>query len=316
MGPRVTLFFLPLAVMAILVVLAVLLAASVFRAARSLVFVRRGEFRVTPESVAPGEGLRVWARVEPRRNRPIVVRATLACTLFDHRARRLYANTLVLAPVVGQADCYAAFVQMPAYALRTGVVGDDLSRLFSEEAHRLLVYWSVDFEVLGTDANVVLLRQSIPVEVPNGRPLEADRTYMEQLVVSTCGAMRSDLVLNWLVRLAGADGVIAPSERQLLHDVLRVQHGVTEPAAADARIAVELARDLGVDGPLLRKHLAQQDLLAFYRVLYAMAWRDGAMDGREHNFLIDSLERFGLDPSMVHDIEGEVLRGMAQHAIR
>ncbi len=310
-------FLLPLALIVILAVLAMAIAVAVFRALRSALALRRAEFQITPEVIRPGEGMRAWARVHPSGTEPLVVRAVLTCTMLDHRPRRLYENAHTLAPVYARPGEHAVFVQMPAYALRTGAVGDELSRLFSEDAHRLLVSWSVDFEVVhARRPDVVLARTSIPVEVPEGRPLLADRTYMDQLIVETCRSMHSDLVFNWMVRLASADGAIDGSERTLLHEVLAASFGVTDPATADARIAVEMQRDLQVDPIVLRKHLPEEAMLSLYRFLYAMAWRDGALDGREHNFLLDVLEKFGLDVATVKQIEREVMQGLAHHAQR
>jgi uncharacterized tellurite resistance protein B-like protein len=310
-------FILPLALLAILAVLAVAIAVAVFRAFRSVLALRRAEFQITPDVIRPGEGMRVWARVLGSGTEPIAVRAALTCTMLDHRPRRLYENAHALIPVYDRPGEHAVFMQMPSYALRSGAVGDELSKLFSEDAHRLLISWSVDFEVVrARRPGVVLARTSIPVEVPEGQPLQADRKYMDQLIVATCQSMHSDLVFNWMVRLASADGAIDPSERQLLHEVLAASFGVVEPEQADARIAVEMQRDLQVDPVVLRKHLPEEAMLSLYRFLYAMAWRDGQLDGREHNFLIDVLEKFGLDAATVQRVEREVMHGAARHAQR
>ena len=310
-----SLFLLPLALLFILVALLLVLLATLVRAVRSALILRHASFQVTPDVVRPGEGLRVWARVEPRRGRPVVVRAALTCTMFDHRAKKLYSHQHTLAPMFDRRDELVVFAEMPPYALKSGAVGDELSKLFSEDAHRLLVFWSVDYEVALAEApDIVLARASINVDVPEGRALRADRGYMEQLIVDTCRAMQSDLVLNWLVKLAGADGTVHPAERALLHQVLRDAHGVVDPSAADARIAVELTRDLDVDATFLQKHLPPEARIAFYRFLYAMAWRDGHLDGREHNFLVSILDKFGLDPRDVTAVEREVMFGLARHA--
>jgi uncharacterized membrane protein YebE (DUF533 family) len=63
---------------------------------------------------------------------------------------------------------------------------------------------------------------------------------------------------------------------------------------------------------VLQKHLPQEALVSFYRFLCAMAWRDGNLDGREHNFLMDVLEKFGLDPDVARQVEQEVTHGMAR----
>jgi uncharacterized tellurite resistance protein B-like protein len=311
----VSLFFLPTAIIVVLVALLVALAGAVYRAIVVAIRIRVAEFQVIPNLVQPGEGIRVRARIIPRGKSPVFVRATLTCTMFDHRARPIYSNTHGLTSVFGRPGEYAAFVQMPAYALRTGVVGDKLSTLFSEDAHRLLIFWSIDLEVVDADGRV-LLRESIPIDVPEGRPLQPDRAYMEQLIVETCGAMHSDLIFNWLVHLAMSDGAINAHERRLLHDVLRNTHGIIDPQAADARIAVETQRDLQIDPTVLRKHLPPEALVSFYRFLYAMAWRDGQLDGQEHDFLVDVLEKFGLDAVQVRQVEKEVLHGIGQHTLR
>ena len=57
-------------------------------------------------------------------------------------------------------------------------------------------------------------------------------------------------------------------------------------------------------------------MVSLYRFLYAMAWRDGNLDGREHNFLVDVLEKFGLDAATVQQVEREVVEGVARHAQR
>ena len=310
-------FLLPLALLVILAVLAAAIAVAVFRAFRSALALRRAEFQIMPEVIRPGEGMRVWARVLASGTEPLVVRAALTCTMLDHRPRRLYENVHTLIPVYARPEEHAVFVQMPAYALRSGAVGDELSKLFSEDAHRLLISWSVDFEVArARRPDTILARTSIPVEVPEGQPLLADRTYMDQLIVATCRSMHSDLVFNWMVRLASADGEIDARERHLLHEVLAASFGVTDPATADARIAVEMHRDLQVDPVVLRKHLPEEAMLSLYRFLYAMAWRDGQLDGREHNFLVGVLEKFGLDAAMVRQVEREVLDGLARNAHR
>jgi hypothetical protein len=66
---------------------------------------------------------------------------------------------------------------------------------------------------------------------------------------------------------------------------------------------------MDLDPIALRKHVPLEALRGFYRMLFAMAWRDGQLDGREHNMLIDALEKFGLDGAAAHDVEREVLGG-------
>jgi uncharacterized tellurite resistance protein B-like protein len=309
----VVLFLLPLALLAILFALALTLSVALLRALRSALVLRRAEFQIAPEQLRPGEGMRVWARVLPTGKKPICVRARLTCTLLDHAPHRLYQNVHQLTPVHDRPNEFAAFVAMPHYALRTGAVGDELSRLFSPDAHRLLVSWSVDFEVVPADRpDQVLARSSIPVHVPEGKPLKDQRAAMDQLLIETCAAMHDDLVFNWMVHLAGVDGHIAPEERHLLHELLHASFGIPDAETADARIAVETKRDLTLDPRFLRRHLPEPARASLYRFLYAMAMRDGAMHAREQSFLFEVLARFGLDPALVRQIEKEVLDGKAR----
>jgi uncharacterized tellurite resistance protein B-like protein len=128
--------------------------------------------------------------------------------------------------------------------------------------------------------------------------------------------MYSDLVLNWMVRLAASSGGIAPVEREFLHQVLRASHAITDPQAADVLIDREMQQNLGIDPVVLRKHFPPEMRADFYRFLYAMAWRDGAIDGREHTVLVEALDKLGLDRTTIRRIEGEVLRASAQAQLR
>jgi DnaJ-domain-containing protein 1 len=109
--------------------------------------------------------------------------------------------------------------------------------------------------------------------------------------------------------------VLSPDERTLLHEVLRATHGITDRAEADRRIAEEQHRELKLEGALLRRHIPVDKRMAFYRLLYIMAWRDGVYDPREHEFLIETLRAFGLDRSHVREVELGVLREMAKSSL-
>lgn len=299
---------------------------AAYRYMRRTMLLGRTEFRIAPRSkhksqvdvgvsqqtARPGDEIAVHAHVYPRGNRELTVHAALTCTMFDHRARRLYDKTLLMTPTAGKTNEYDAVLTVPEHALRSGVVGNELSKMFSEEARRLLVFWTVGFEVRPAGGKAVIARRSVPIEVPEGRALSTDVSYMNQLVVDTFAAIKDDMLLNWLVKLAAHDGEIAGSERDFLHEVLRSAHGITDAAAADARIDAELRRHLDIDATLLRKHIPEEQRVAFYKLLYAVAWRDGRMDEREHAFLIETLRNFGLDRHAVKEVELEILRGMAQ----
>jgi uncharacterized tellurite resistance protein B-like protein len=305
----ISIFLLPLAVAAMLAVLLLVLGAAIYQKLRALFLVGPVELHVDTTTLRPGEGTRIAARVV-QRGTPLAVRGKIVCTMFDHRARPIYESTHALATVVGQPHTYAAYLRLPPYALRTGTVGAELSSLFSPDAHRLFVAWTVELEVSPEGAaDDVLVHRSLLIDVPEGRMLMPDRAAMDRVILEACSSMHSDLVFNWLVHMAAADGSIAPSEQALLREILRTVHGIADPAHADARIAVELSRKLDLDPVALRKHVPLDALRSFYRFLYAMAWRDGQLDGREHNMLIDALEKFGIDSSTVRDIEMEVLGG-------
>lgn len=310
------LFVLPLAVLLLLSGLLLVLSRAVFGALRSLLALRHVHFAVNPPVARPGGGVRVTAQVVPRGDRALTVRAVLGCTLFDYRPRPLYRLAVELTPVHGRPHELAAFVRVPPQALRSGVVGDSLSLLFSEDAHRLLVSWSLELEVRdGGPAATLLHVDTVPLDIPDGRPLQPDRTYMDALLAQVCTETHSELLFNWLVQLAAVDGVLEPRERALLLEVLRGGYGVTDPAEAEARIQAELRRQVDVDPTLLRNHFPADRLLSVYRFLFAMAWRDGALDGREHAFLQAFLARFGLERQTVAAVEREVLVGYGRHAL-
>lgn len=304
-------YLLAVVVLAVPLLLAAALAFMLYGWLRRVAALAAAELTATPRRVPPGGRVEVLARVRPRRaGRPVSVHATLTCTMFDHRPRRLFVRTLALAPVADSPGEYRAVLHVPENALRSGVVGDELSDLFSEEARHLLVSWNVTFEVRVNRR--LAARVSHPVEVPEGRRLRADREYMSRLVVETFASIKDEMLLNWLVRLSAEDGAIADTERELLHELLLTTHNVNTPAEADARIAAELERHVDIDPELLRKHIPAEARVAFYRLLYAVAWRDGVMDKREHAFLVRALRQFGLGRSDVKDVELEVLREVAQ----
>jgi uncharacterized tellurite resistance protein B-like protein len=124
------------------------------------------------------------------------------------------------------------------------------------------------------------------------------------------------MLFNWLVKVAARDGEISTSEREFLRDVLATAHGIRDAGEADARIDAEQKRDVEIDAALIRKHLPAESRVSFYKLLYAVAWRDGSLDKREHAFLVDTLQRFGLDRTEVDEVEREVLRDMAKSTLR
>jgi uncharacterized tellurite resistance protein B-like protein len=305
-------FYLLLATaIALPLVLLGVIAVGAGRLFRRLATLSRAEFYFKPETAKPGQEVEVHAHVVARGKLKPVVRATLTCTMFDHRARTLLAKQVVMSPIdASGGGAYVARLKVPDHALRTGVVGDQLSALFSEEAHRLLVSWTIVFEVLSPDG-VVLARRARPLQVPEGQPLKPEKAFMKHLVVDTMAALHDDLLLNWLVQLAAHDGEIAPQERELLHDVLRSAHGIDDPLAADTRIAAEEKKKVSIEPDLFRKHVPREKRIAFYQTLYALAWRDGVVHQRELEFLEETLRRFGLDRAHAREAELSVLREAA-----
>lgn len=305
------LYLLPLLAAVLAVTLAVLLALAGFRLARRLATLARFTVRCGADAT-PGEPLSVSALVRPRGGRVVSVEATLTCTMFDSRAHRLYERTLAMAPA-GE-DVFAASLQVPSSAPRSGVVGDDLSTLFSEEARRLLVAWTVSVTVRSA-RGTVLARRVVPVEMRAGRPLATTPEAVARLVGGAFAELREELLFNWLVTVAARDGTVAPRERALLHQVLREAHGVADPSAADARIAEELGRGMAFEGSLFRRHVSPATRLAFCRLLYAVAWRDGALHREERSYLADRICELGLSRNEVLEAEMEVVRGVARHSL-
>jgi tellurite resistance protein len=301
--------------LAAVVALSCLLAgiAAAVRLARRLEAVEIVEMRVGAESVRPGAPIDVAAIVVARGGKPITVNATLVCTMFDHRARVLFSTRVAMEPAPGRPHTYRATLEMPRGALRTGAAGNELSALFSDEARRLLVSWTVELEV--ARAGVTVHRESRAIEVPEGAPLRADQGSTRHMVVDTFASLHDDLLVNWLVHMAMRNGEISPGERELLHDVLRTSDGVSDPAEADARIEDEGRRTMKLDPRLLRQHVPVDKRMAFYGIVYLMAWRDGTYDRRERAFALETLNAFGLDRSHAREVELGVLREMAKSAL-
>jgi uncharacterized tellurite resistance protein B-like protein len=308
----VAIYLLSLLLIVVVVVVTIAAIRGGAHAVERFQHVASAEFTVTPPHAHPGDELALAAHVRPRGGSVLAVQATLRCTMFDHRPRVLYAQMVTLHPDEGSPFDFTGSVTLPAFAVRTGVIGDQLSNLFSEEARRMLVFWSVDFTVLA--AGVIdrpVLERSLAVDVPEGRPLQTDATAMQELVAETFSLLKDDLIFNWLVKMAARDGLITPDERTFLRDVLLRSHGVSSVSDADRRIDAELVRAVNIDAGLLRQHVPAEARVAFYRLLFAVAWRDGVLDRREHEFLVETLREFGLEKSDVVEVERDVLRELA-----
>jgi uncharacterized tellurite resistance protein B-like protein len=302
---------------AVLCVIPFLFMANALRVAyrwlRAAITLRHARFTLSATTVEPGDVIEAHADVVARSSQPITVHARIACSLFDHREHRLYSSYRQMLPTA--PDHYETPLIVPTYALRSGVVGDSLSTLFSDSARRMLIVWSVEFQVHDTQGTV-LLRQLQALEVPAGRPLEADHERMSLLAIDTFSSIKNDMILNWLVHLAAHDGVIDPRERSFLHEMLEDVYGITEREAADERIEKELQRKLVLDHALLHRHVPLESRLELYRLVFAMAWRDGVMHQKEQEYLTDTLQLLGLTTNEVRHLEWEVVREIARNSLR
>jgi len=285
-----------------LTLLAGILRAA-FEAARRLTTLRAARFSVSATTLRPGDKIEARARVVPRGARKVSVHARLTCTMFDHRSHRLYASSLAMVPSPADGNQYAVSLRLPEYALRTGLVGD--SPHVDGNTRRMLVVWTVDFQVRASDG-AVLRRASRGFEVPRGRRPKTHLRRMSLLAIDTFSSIRNDMLFNWLVHLAACDGAITSAERRFLHDLLEEMAGMTDGADTDARVEQELRRRLIIDDVFLRRYVPMEARLEFYRALYTLARSDGALDQREVQFLSESLKVFKLTADDVKPIEAEV----------
>lgn len=306
-----SLYLLPLTMLALAAAAGWLIYTWIVGGLKRSQFIASAHFDVQPRSVKAHDTLTLTASVKPKAG-PLKVRAVLVCALMEHRERRVHAHVY---PLGGSGDLKLE-IQMPDEALRSGVVGNELSNLFSEDVHRALVSWYVLFEVVAEKTGEVILEERVAITVPEGHALTADRRALEQIIVEKCKNMHDDMVLNWLVHLAAADGTISEAERRLLREILVVAHEAPDDAAADARIEKERGRELGMDVLLLKQHMPPESLDEFYRLLYAMAWRDGSIAQNERTFLDTAMRKIGMDKYRVNELEREVLADVAAHSIR
>jgi uncharacterized tellurite resistance protein B-like protein len=277
-----------------------------FRLLRRLVTVGRANFFISTDRVRPGDTIEAHANVIGRSSRPLTIEAQLTCTMFDHRPHQLYASRRPMRAVEGGANQYAADLVVPAYALRTGRVGD-FSPL-ADRTHRMLVVWTVDFEVLSA-RGTLLHRKSRAVEVPRGRRPKTHLRRMSLLAIDTFSSVRNDMLFNWLVHLAACDGPITPAERTLLYELLTEMDGMADMEEAGLRIERELQRRLVIDDTFLHRYVPMEARLEFYRALYGLALTDGPLQDQERAFLADALKNLGMTGDDVRTIEGEVARG-------
>jgi DnaJ-domain-containing protein 1 len=272
--------------------------------ARRLMTLRKATFTVSTRTARPGDKLEARAHVVPRGSRSITVHARITCTMFDHRSHRLYESSRIMRPAPGAAHEYVAALILPEYALRTGLVGDN-SPNASATARRMLVVWTIDFEVRAA-GGTVLHESSCGLDVPRGRRPKTHLRRMSLLAIDTFSSIRNDMLFNWLVHLAACDGAITSAERRFLHDLLEEMTGMSASGEADARIELELQRRLVIDDVFLQRYVPLEARLEFYRALYTLALCDGALHQREQDFLAEALKVFRLTPNDVKPVEGEV----------
>ena len=276
---------------------------AAFRLARRLVMLGPTTFAVSVARARPGDTIEARAHVVPRSSRAVTVHARLTCTMFDHRSHELYASSRALTASTDAPNDYVASLKLPEYALRTGLVGDN-SPNSTEGARRMLVVWTVDFEVRSV-GGVVLQRSSVGLEVPAGRRPKTRLRRMSLLAIDTFASIRNDMLFNWLVNLAGCDGAISAPERRLLHDILDEMTGMTAGEDADARIEQELQRRLVIDRVFLQRYVPMEARLEFYRALDNLARSDGAPGTREEELLAEALKILGLTGEDLKNLQGE-----------
>jgi uncharacterized tellurite resistance protein B-like protein len=294
-------FFLALCLIPVTVVAGALTAS--FRVLRRLATLRRAEFSVSTTEVRPGDTFEARATVVPRAARAVTVEAHLTCTMFDHRPHELYASTRRMTATPAAASQYAVDLVLPEYALRTGRVGD--STTVAENAHRMLVVWTVDFEVRSA-GGTLLHRRSRAFEVPRGRRLKTQLRRMSLLAIDTFSSIRNDMLFNWLVHLAACDGPITPAERTQLYELVSEMVGMADLEDASVRVERELQRRLVIDGLFLHRYVPLEQRLEFYRALLTLALTDGPLVDKEMTFLFESAKVLGISDEDVKTIEAEV----------
>jgi DnaJ-domain-containing protein 1 len=283
---------------------------AAYRLARRLVTLRETAFSISMKRARPGDTIEAHARVLPRSSLAITVHARLTCTMFDHRSHELYASSRAMRPVAAATNEYVVSLTLPDYALRTGLVGDKSPSSSVEGARRMLVVWTVDFEVR-SPGGIVLRRTSCGLEVPAGRRPKTRLRRMSLLAIDAFSSIRNDMLFNWLVHLAVCDGAINPTERRLLRDLLDEMNGMVAGEDADARIEQELQRRLVIDDVFLQRYVPLNERLEFYRALYSLARSDGTLHQRELEFLSDALKVFRLSADDVKQVGGDTDRDEA-----
>lgn len=304
-------YLLPLALSLLVLGAAWVLGQWVRRRIRRALFVKSASFDAQPRTLGAHDKLTLTANVTPVGGHRLRVQGVVACALLEHRERRIHEHAY---DMTGDKELRVE-VTMPSEMLKSGVVGDELTSLFSEDVHWALIQWFVEFRVYAEDDSEVHTHR-ILLDVPVGRALTANRRALEEIIVEKCTTMHSDLVLNWLVHLAHADGGIGNEEHELLRHVLEATQGIHGKAEADRRIAEELQKKVGIDTLVVRQHMPPHMLNEFYRLLYAMAWRDGGVAKSERAFLNDAIQKIGLDKYQVEELEREILADVAAHTIR
>jgi uncharacterized tellurite resistance protein B-like protein len=276
---------------------------AAYRLARRLLSLRHAAFTVSVERARPGDTFEARAHVVPRGARAVTVHARLTCTMFDHRSHELYASSRAMHRAGDDIDHYTVKLTLPEDALRTGLVGDH-SPSADIGARRMLVVWTVDFEVR-SPSGVVLHRRSRGIDVPRGRRPRTRLRRMSLLAIDTFSSIRNDMLFNWLVHLAACDGAITAAERRFLHDLFDEMTGMAAGGDADARIEQEQQRRLVIDDAFLRRYVPVAARLELYRALHTLARSDGALNQPEAALLSEALKLLGLSHDDVSRLKGE-----------
>lgn len=296
----VYLFGVVLCLIALTLALGSLQAASLL--VRRVLTLRRSSFGISTSRARPGDTIEARAHVSPRSSLAIAVQARLTCTMFDHRSHQLFASTRSMRPLATAANEYAVELKLPDYALRTGLVGDQ-SPSSDERARRMLVVWTVDFEVR-SPGGTLLHRTSRGLDVPSGRRPKTHLRRMSLLAIDAYASIRNDMLFNWLVHLAACDGAITLAEQRFLRDLLEEMTGMTADADAEARIEQERLRRLVIDDVFLQRYVPVEARVEFYRALYTLARSDGAIHPSERQFLSETQKVLGLTANDVKQVEG------------
>ena len=112
-----------------------------------------------------------------------------------------------------------------------------------------------------------------------------------------------DLFVRWMVKLARADGVLAPSEMSVIHQ-LATTWGLEMGSLESLHRSLREGPTLGVDAPPGFLHPRTPYLLVL--MLIQLAHEDGCYDRRERDAVHDVAKRYGVPTERVEKMEAWV----------